>query len=218
MHAPAPPPLPRSPVVAAPPARCEASVVVEKPRHSRADLDALPANVVGELVAGTLHVSPRPAAPHALAASVIGRDLGGSFHRGRGGGEPGGWWILDEPELALGGDVLVPDLAGWRRERMPTIADVASFIVAPDWICEIVSPSTGRLDRVVKMPVYLRAGVGHLWIVDPIARTLEVYVAHDGRWVVLAAHGGAERVRARPFDAIELDLAAWWDRGEPPDP
>jgi hypothetical protein len=196
--------------VAAARGRCDDDDVATKGKHTRADLAGLPSNRVGELIAGVVYASPRPASRHALAASVVVHDLLGPFHRGHGGGGPGGWWIVVEPELALGDDVLVPDVAGWRRERMPAFPDVAAFALAPDWACEIVSPSTGRLDRVVKMPVYAAAGVRHLWVVDPLARTLEVYAAHDGRWLVSSAHADGDVVRAAPFDAVAIDLTAWW--------
>ena len=131
------------------------------------DLCALPDHMVAEIIDGDLFASPRPASPHALASSMLGAALIAGF-----GGEPGGWWILDEPELHFGRDVLVPDLAGWRRERMPTVPDVAAFELAPDWTCEVISPSTGEIDRGRKMRVYARERVGHLWMVDPILRTL----------------------------------------------
>ncbi len=172
------------------------------------DLMRVPPHQVAEIVNGDLHVSPRPASRHALASSRLGSELGPPFDRGRGG--PGGWWILDEPELHLGDDVLVPDLAGWRRERMPKFLDTAAFTLAPDWVCEVVSPGTERLDRAKKMPVYARESVSHLWLVNPIARTLEVYRLADGRWLLLGTHEGAARVRAEPFDAVELDLAPLW--------
>jgi Uma2 family endonuclease len=172
------------------------------------DLLALPEHVVGEIVAGELYVNPRPSAAHARASSVLGSDLGGPFDRGRGG--PGGWWILDEPELHLESDVLVPDLAGWRRERMPRIPDVAWFEIAPDWLCEVVSPRTARLDRTRKMPAYARHGVSFLWMIDPKVKTLEVFRLFDGAWRLESSHGGDETVRAIPFDAVELDLAALW--------
>jgi Uma2 family endonuclease len=172
------------------------------------DILALPPHVVGEIVDGELHVSPRPAAPHASAASTLGMDVGSAYQRGRGG--PGGWWILDEPELHFRRDVLVPDLAGWRRERLPEIPDAAFFTLAPDWICEVLSPSTASLDRVRKMRVYAREGVGHAWLVDPDARTLEVYRLAEGRWLELSAHEGAETVRVEPFEEIEIALADLW--------
>lgn len=185
---------------------------------TRADLLALPAHVVGELVDGALYTSPRPAVPHARAAGAVSYDLLGPFDRGHGDG-PGGWWILVELELHLGDDILLPDVAGWRRDKMPVLPDTAAFTAAPDWVREVVSPSTGRLDRVVKMPRYARAGVSHLWLVEPVDRTLEVYgLDATGRWVVLSTHGGDDRVRAAPFQAVEIDLSRWWDRGLPPSP
>ena len=181
------------------------------------DLNKLPEHVVGEIVGGELFASPRPAAPHAAAASSITGDLNGPFHRRPGGPQgPGGWWILSEPELHLGGDVLVPDLAGWRRERLPRIADTAAFTLAPDWLCEVLSPSTVRLDRLRKLPRYAEAGVAHVWLVDPIARTVEVYQLEGGRWVLLGTHGDeTEPVRIPPFSEIAIDLSRWWlDEGE----
>ncbi len=150
-----------------------------------------------------------------MAASALGADLFGPFHRGASGG-PGGWWILDEPELHLGDDVLVPDLAGWRRERMPTIPDVAFFELAPDWVCEILSPRTAALDRVRKSNSYASAGVAFLWLVDPISRTLESFRLERGNWVRLAAHEGSSRVQVAPFDAVALDMGGWWIDPEPP--
>jgi Uma2 family endonuclease len=139
-------------------------------------------------------------------------DLGTPFHRGRGG--PGGWVILDEPELHLGPepDVLVPDLAGWRRTRMPEVPDVPAFTLAPDWVCELLSPSTEAIDRADKMPIYAREGVAHAWLVDPQVRTLEVFELDGASWRLRATYRGDRAVRAVPFDAIELDLAALWAR------
>jgi Uma2 family endonuclease len=175
------------------------------------DLMAVPDNLVAEIVGGELVTSPRPASPHATSGIAISSDLFTRFATPPGSSSaPGGWWILYEPELHLGEDVLVPDVAGWRRERMPKMPHVVGFTLAPDWVCEIVSPSTGRLDRARKMPIYAREGVSHMWIVDPIPRTLEVYRLEEGRWIVASTHGGAERARAEPFDAVELDLSRWW--------
>jgi Uma2 family endonuclease len=179
-----------------------------KRRATYEDLLQVPPHLVAEIVDGELHVSPRPASRHALASSALGSELGPPFHRGRGG--PGGWWIIDEPELHFGDDIVVPDLAGWRRERLPEFPDTPAFSLAPDWACEVVSPSTERLDRAKKMPVYAAAGVPHLWLVNPTARTVEVYRLADGRWLLLATHEGAQRVRAEPFEAVELDLAPLW--------
>ena len=172
------------------------------------DLLKLPDNLVGEIVGGELYASPRPASPHARTSSLLGSELIGPFDRGRGG--PGGWWILDEPELHLDGDVLVPDLGGWRREQMPRLLNVAAFELRPDWVCEVVSPSTARLDRVRKMPAYARHGVPHLWLIDPLAKVLEVYRLTAGAWTLLMTGGGNDLVRAEPFEAIELELAGLW--------
>ena len=132
----------------------------------------VPDYMVAELIDGELFTNPRPASPHARAKSVIGQDLSPfDRHPGSPAG-PGGWWVLVEPELHFGADVLVPDLAGWRQERMPSIPNVPAFTLVPDWICEVISPSTGRLDRSRKMGVYAREGVRHLWFVDPLARSL----------------------------------------------
>lgn len=166
--------------------------------------------LVAELIEGDLYTSPRPAMPHARAASALGQDLR-SFDEPPGDPDaPGGWWIIDEPELHFGADVLVPDLAGWRRERMPTLPDTPAVTLAPDWACEILSPTTAALDRTRKMPIYARNGVAHLWLIDPPARTLEVYRLERERWMVASSHGGSTSVRAEPFAAIELDMRRWW--------
>jgi len=185
---------------------------VERARRATyADLVAVPEHLVAEIIDGELITSPRPAPPHALATSAIGALLFDRFNRPPGPpGAEGGWWILDEPELHLGEDVLVPDLAGWRRDRMPRMPEKAWFELPPDWICEVISPSSGRLDRVRKMPIYAREGVPHLWLVDPILRTLEVYRREGARWSVIAAHGGEEAVAAPPFEAGSADLRRWW--------
>ena len=185
-------------------------MTVPKRRATYEDLMQVPDHLVAEIIDGELITSPRPASPHARAYSVIGQDLSPFDRRPGSPGGPGGWWVLDEPELHFGEDVLVPDLAAWRHERMPAIPRVAYFTLAPDWVCEVISPSTGRVDRSRKMGIYAREGVRHLWFVDPLARTLEVYRLEDGRWVVASTHGGDDRVRAEPFDAIEIGLERWW--------
>lgn len=182
------------------------------------DLLALPETMVGQLVDGELIASPRPAIDHARVGSVLGQELGGPFDRGRGG--PGGWWLLFEPELHLGRDVLVPDLAGWRKERLPVLPRRAFLELVPDWACEILSPSTARVDRVPKMAAYAREGLRHLWIIDPVARTLEAYrLDADGTWRVAGTYGGDAAIRVEPFAAIELELGALWlpeaDEGGP---
>jgi Uma2 family endonuclease len=172
------------------------------------DLMQVPDIMVAEIVDGELHASPRPAPRHANAASSLGAELMPPYHRGRGG--PGGWRILFEPELHFGRNVLVPDLAGWRRERMPLLPKAAYFSLAPDWVCEVLSPSTASLDRVKKLAIYARDQVGHAWLVDPAARTLEVLRLEAGRWTILATHAGDEVVRAEPFADIDLELASLW--------
>jgi Uma2 family endonuclease len=179
-----------------------------KTRATYDDLIAVPDDKIAEIVDGELFVSPRPAAPHARAASVLMADIATAFDRGRGG--PGGWWVLSEPELHFDADVVVPDLTGWRRERMPHVPNAPFFTLAPDWVCEVASPSTEQLDRRRKRPIYAREGIAHLWIVNPLARTLEIHRRCPEGWLVVATHGGDERVRAEPFDAIELEMAALW--------
>jgi Uma2 family endonuclease len=185
-------------------------VLAVKKTATYADLVALPPHVVGEIIDGELIASPRPAILHARAASRLGMDLGGPFDRGKGG--PGGWIILDEPELHIGEQVLVPDLAGWRRERMPEMPDAAYVELAPDWICEVLSPATAKIDRADKMPHYAAAGVRHLWLVDPVATTLEIYRLDGGGWRLVQTHAGEEAIRGEPFDAVELELGSLWSR------
>ncbi len=172
------------------------------------DLLQVPEHLVAEIIEGELFTSPRPASRHARASTLLGAELVRRFDRGDGG--PGGWWIIDEPELHLGHDVLVPDIAGWRRERMPAFPDVSWFELAPDWICEIVSPKTSRLDRVKKLPRYARYEVAHAWIIDPTARTLEIYQRRGDVSALVATFDGAAVVRAEPFDACELNLGTLW--------
>lgn len=179
-----------------------------KRRATYEDLLAVPAHRVAEIIDGVLVTSPRPAARHAWASSSLGGELHGPFMRGRGG--PGGWILLDEPELHLGADVLVPDLAGWRRERMPELPETSAFELAPDWVCEVLSPSTAATDRAEKMPIYARERVTNMWLVDPIARTLEVCRLEQGRWVLLATWRDDAKVRAEPFADFELDLSGLW--------
>ena len=170
-------------------------------------LDAPPYKVA-EVVDGTLYIFDRPAAPHTLAASRLGRYIGTPFDDGRGG--LGGWWILKEPQIHLGEDIVVPDIAGWRRERMPTLPDAAYFTLAPDWVCEVLSPSTRKLDLGGKSAVYARAGVKYIWFVDPIARSLEANVLRDGKWVEIATLHNDATVSLPPFEAISFNLGDLW--------
>jgi Uma2 family endonuclease len=167
------------------------------------DLRAVPAHLVAELLNGELVTSPRPSPHHARAASSLGAELYGPFDRGRGG--PGGWIILDEPELHLHGDVLVPDIAGWRRERMPALPQASAFELAPDWVCEILSPSTASVDRTEKLPIYGSERVGDVWLVDPLIQTLEVLRLDEGA-IASLAHGAPKRsFSASPSRRCQFD-------------
>jgi Uma2 family endonuclease len=172
------------------------------------DLREVPDNFIAEMFDGELYAMPRPALPHAHAAIVLTDELVGPFHRGRNG--PGGWIILYEPELHFGNDVLVPDFAGWRRERLPAVPAEPYTTLAPDWICEVLSASTEALDRGKKLRIYAREGVAHAWLLDPLRQTLEVLRLESGSWIEVATHEGRAGVRAAPFDAIELELGALW--------
>jgi Uma2 family endonuclease len=181
-------------------------------RATYGDVLATSPHQVAEVIAGTLHTQARPRAPHARSASRLGDVLGGPFDRGAGG--PGGWIILDEPELHPGPepDIVVPDLAGWRRERMPELPDVSYFVLAPDWGCEVLSESTEDFDRAEKVPLYAREGVAHIWLVDPVVRTLEVLRLDGGTYRLISTFRAEARVHAEPFGALELDLALLWAR------
>jgi len=180
-----------------------------KKRATYEDVVNAPDHMVAEVIDGDLLLFPRPARPHAVASSALGEELGPPFKRGRGG--PGGWIILNEPEFHFGEDILVPDLAGWRRERMPVITtEVPYFSLSPDWLCEVLSPSTAAVDRVRKLPIYAREKVGHVWLVDPLLRTLEVLRRQERAWLVVATFQGDAKIRAEPFDAIELELGILW--------
>jgi Uma2 family endonuclease len=189
--------------------------VGNSPEVERAWREA-PDNMVAEIVDGELSLHPRPARPHLKISSELGMELGPAFVRGRGG--PGGWVIFDEPELWLGPspDKLVPDLAGWRRERMPdAVGDDSTppyFDLAPDWVCEVVSISTERIDRGKKMRIYAREGVKNLWLINPLAKTLEVYRLQEKNWLLVDTHEGDAAVRAEPFEAIELALGDLWSK------
>jgi Uma2 family endonuclease len=176
------------------------------------DILKLPKNMVGEIIGGELFVSPRPASKHALAASRLTGKLEPSF--GGGGSGPGGWWIISEPEIHIGNkpneEVYVPDLAGWRRERMPEFPDVPFFEMIPDWVCEILSPSNMRLDRTKKVPQYAVLGVKHLWLINPRDKMLEVFRLEGDKWSLLSTYIEADKVRVEPFEAMEFDLGSLW--------
>lgn len=178
-----------------------------------ADLEAVPPHLVAEIVEGVLETHPRPAPRHGLAANRLGIKLGNPFDLGEGG--PGGWVFIVEPELHLGADVVVPDLAAWRRETMPQEPTTAYIETSPDWVCEIVSPSTARLDRGPKRRIYAEAGVGHLWLLDPQARFLEAFANAAGQWLLLATVEPGEEVRVAPFDAVGFPMNALFPFDEP---
>jgi Uma2 family endonuclease len=170
----------------------------------------LPDNLTGEILLGQLHTQPRPAGPHTRAESVLESELFRPFDRGHGG--PGGWWILIEPEVhfVVDTEVCVPDLAGWRRERMLEIPRGHRFTVAPDWVCEILSPATASKDREIKMPIYAHYGVRHAWLVDPLAETLDAYELRHGEWIRLGEFRGSDQVSVAPFAAISIALTDLW--------
>ena len=173
------------------------------------DLLNVPDHLIGEIIAGELIVSPRPGPHHTHTSSSLIGDLQGPFQKGKGG--PGGWWIYYEPEVHLREDVLVPDICGWRKDLFPHPPIEESYYnFAPNWVCEILSPSTFRVDRVQKLSIYLREKVDHIWFIDPVAMTLEVLERKDNRWMIAATHAGNTLVRAAPFEAIEIDLGSLW--------
>ena len=174
------------------------------------DLMSLPEHITGEILNGQLHTQPRPGPPHGLAESSLQGELFNPFHKGKGG--PGGWWILVEPEIHFvrKEEVVVPDLAGWRRTRMPTLPETAFFEVVPDWICEVLSPSTASKDREIKMPLYANYGVSHAWLVDPIAKTLDAFELQSGQWLKIGGFKGNEKISIPPFDAITIELSDLW--------
>lgn len=174
-----------------------------------ADVLAAPEHMVAEILLGEFHLSPRPARKHGHVTSVLGVDLGSAFGRGRGG--PGGWVIFDEPELHFGEDIIVPDLAGWKRERFPVGEDEESFFVTPpDWVCEVLSKSTVRYDRTDKLTIYARERIPFVWLVDPVARTLEALALEGERWVLFGTYRDDQIVRASPFEAVGIELGALW--------
>lgn len=170
---------------------------------------SLPEHVTGEIISDELYTRPRPSGRHGLAASALTVRIGSPFGFSD---SPGAWWIIPEPEvhLVLDLEVLVPDLAGWRRERMPSLPDDQRFVVTPDWVCEILSPSTARRDRTLKLPLYARYGVPHAWLVDPLAHTLEAFELRDGVWTLIATLAEDDPVRVPPFDAVEFPLGNLW--------
>ena len=176
------------------------------------DVIDAPPNKVAEVVDGRLYTHPRPASPHTRAGSALGGKLFDPYDQGIGG--PGGWWILDEPELHFGTppdeNILVPDLAGWRRERMPEYPKVTYFTLVPDWTCEILSPSTRALDLGPKRDIYAREGVAYLWFIDPVLGTLEAFKLHNGQWALIATVTGDAPISVPPFEGLKTPLNSLW--------
>jgi len=166
----------------------------------------VPETVVGEIIMGDLHMSPRPALKHGNASSSLLHELMGPYHKGKGG--PGGWIIMREPEIHLAENIIVPDIGGWKRDRIPEITNETFFSVAPDWVCEVLSPSTAGFDRVKKMPLYLEQKVKHIWLIDPLLKTLEVFENNESSWVLIKTFMNTDKVRVVPF--IEIDLSMLW--------
>jgi Uma2 family endonuclease len=172
------------------------------------DIAALPVNMVGEIVHGVLHAHPRPAPRHSVAANELATEVTSPFGRGRGG--PGGWIFMVEPELHLGSHVIVPDIAGWRRERLTPFPSTAFIETAPDWLAEVLSPSTQALDRTDKLSIYAEFGVPHCWYVDPLAQTLEVFALTAAGWLLAATFKDADPVTAPPFEVHTFFLDVLW--------
>lgn len=184
------------------------SEVVTKRPATYADLEAVPDHLVAEIIFGSLETHPRPTLRHGAATSALGMIAGAAYQFGAGG--PGGWIFVDEPELHLGPHVVVPDIAGWRRERLSAPLDKAFSEVAPDWICEGLSPATEKVDKGPKRLIYARSEVGHLWYLDPRVHSLEVFARANQSWLLLGTYFDDDEVRAPPFDAIAFKLGLLW--------
>jgi len=181
--------------------------VAKKPADYQ-DLFDIPENMTGEIIAGELVVSPRPSRRHLYTGSALGVQIGPAFRSG--GSSPGGWVILDEPEVAFGENILVPDMAGWRKERFPVEEPHNWISAAPDWVCEILSARSASIDRARKMPIYASHQVMHAWLIDPVIKTLEVFRLDVDKWLLLAVYAGDAKVRVEPFTDVELDLGNLW--------
>jgi Uma2 family endonuclease len=184
-----------------------------KKKATYADLEAVPPHLVAEIIDGELVTHPRPSPRHGVASSALGAELGEAFQKGQEG--PGGWIFIDEPELHLDSHVVVPDIAGWKRERLPTYPDTNYFAIAPDWVCEVLSGSTEKRDRTVKMRIYAEARVPHLWLVDPRLQILEAFELSEGRWLKIGAWNSDDIVSAPPFEALSFSLADLWPLDPP---
>ncbi len=172
------------------------------------DLLAVPEHLIAEIIDGALETRRFPPPKHAYAYTALVRTIAHPFL----GKEPelNDWWVLNRVELHLGEHVLVPDLAGWRRERLPKLPETAWFELPPDWVCEIISPATARLDRGPKREIYDQFAVPHLWFVDPDARTLEAFALRDGAWVLIASHADDDEIAVAPFATVPFALDTLW--------
>ena len=165
-----------------------------------ADLEAVPPHLVAEIIDGTLYTQSRPVRRHGIAAGALSSELRTPFQKGRGGS--GGWLFIDEPELHFGIQVVVPDIAGWRMERATFDQYSAQTTVAPDWVCEVLSPSTARFDRGRKGKIYALAGIKHYWILDPQNKTLEAFALFDDDWRAIGVSASGDAVSFAPFESI----------------
>ncbi len=187
-----------------------------EPARKRAtleDLEAVPAHLAAELIQGVLYTMARPKLRHQNAGTLLAGEINGPFQRGRGG--PGGWWIIIEPGIAIPAlDVaeLSPDIAGWRRERLPILPEERVTVV-PDWVCEVLSPTTRRHDQRIKRPLYAQAGVPWMWVVDVDARTVVISRNEAGKWLELAIFGDEDTMRAEPFESHPIELRDLWSSG-----
>ncbi|MBF0508339.1 MAG: Uma2 family endonuclease [Deltaproteobacteria bacterium] len=183
-----------------------------KPASKKAtyeDLYGIPENTTGQIIDGELIVTPRPSRRHGFSATALGGAVTGPYQFGQGGGS-GGWIFIIAPEIGLGENILVPDLAGWKRERFPWQEEFNWISVAPNWVCEVLSPSTLRIDKVKKMHIYARHGIEHIWLIDPAAMFLEVFRLESGGWLLLGSYAENDKVRAEPFQEIEINLGDLW--------
>ncbi|MDI1450184.1 Uma2 family endonuclease [Polyangium sp. 6x1] len=178
-------------------------------RATYEDLLALPPNVKGEILDGVLYTQPRPRFRHMRTATILGGNISSPFDSGWTG--PGGWWIVVEPGIELPDSPEVsPDIAGWRRERMLETPEDGPITVVPDWVCEILSPSTRRYDEHTKKWFYARHGVSWLWLIDPDARLLTAHRLQNGGWFQFGSWVDDDRARIEPFESVELSLSALW--------
>ena len=197
-------------MVSSTPASSNQMAEAARPKTLYEKLEELPEGLNGEIIDDQLYTEPRPRPHHAVGASNLGAELIGPYSRGRGG--PGGWWIVHEPEIHFVHKrvVVVPDLAGWRRERLPSIPDDPHFATFPDWVCEVLSPSTRSKDRELKMPLYARYGVPYVWLLDPKTYTLETYTLRGAELALTGTYGPESSPAPAPFEAVSFRLADLW--------